>query len=175
MITCYILKSTVLDLFKQMWVKFCKKWLFPYTVSGFILYGTDTESLRGRYRGKFSTVTIEKKIGTVPWKIFDDTNFFTVPIHKDPIPIGMATVPIRKDPIPIGMATVPITICGNDWQKRRKRFTVPITILQYRFLGKGIYSGQNPEFKPTPQIELLICPLFFTVCVNFSQSLFTSK
>ena len=78
------------------------------------------------YRVKFSTVTIEKK--SVPWKIFHGTDFFTVPIRKDPIPI-------RKDPIPIGMGTVPITIYGNDWLKRRKRFTVPITIYGNDFLG----------------------------------------
>ena len=42
--------------------------------AGFILYGTDTESVRSRYRGKFSTVTIEKK--SVPWNIFDGTDFF---------------------------------------------------------------------------------------------------
>ena len=42
--------------------------------AGFILYGTDTESVRSRYRGKFSTVPIEKK--SVPWKIFDGTDFF---------------------------------------------------------------------------------------------------
>ena len=45
-----------------------------FILSGFILYGTDTESVRSRYRGKFSTVTIEKK--SVPWKIFDGTDFF---------------------------------------------------------------------------------------------------
>ena len=28
---------------------------------------------------------------------------------------------------------------------------------------RGIYSGQNPEFKPTPQIELQFAPCFSLV------------
>ena len=56
-------------------------------------------------------------------------------IRKDPIPIRKDPLPIRKDPLLIGMGTVPITIYDNNTVKRQKRFTVPITILRYRFLG----------------------------------------